>query len=95
LSGHPGRQMAPRSKRIKKDISDEEFLANLGECIRKRRLALGLSQEDAAAKAGVHRTYLSDIERGTRNITVGMLSQVAQALDITLAYLTKSAEPDD
>lgn len=72
--------------------SDEEFLANLGEAIRVRRLALGLSQEEVAARANVHRTYLSDIERGTRNITVGMLAQVAQALQINLAYLTRIAE---
>lgn len=76
----------------KNENSDAEFLANLGEAIRIRRLALGLSQEDVAARANVHRTYLSDIERGTRNITVGMLSQVANALQIKLAYLTRLAE---
>ncbi len=72
--------------------SDEEFLANLGEAIREKRLALGLSQEELALKASVHRTYLSDIERGTRNITVGMLSQVAGALGMHLAHLTRLAE---
>ncbi|HEY9775827.1 MAG TPA: helix-turn-helix transcriptional regulator [Planktothrix sp.] len=87
--------MPPKSKRPKKEISDEQFLLNLGETIRLRRQALGLSQEDTASRAGVHRTYLSDIERGTRNITVGMLAQVAAALEVTLAYLTKAAEPDD
>ena len=75
-----------------KEENDEEFLANLGEAIRIRRLALGLSQEDVAARASVHRTYLSDIERGTRNITVGMLAQVAGALQMKLAHLTRLAE---
>jgi transcriptional regulator with XRE-family HTH domain len=87
--------MAPKTKRFKKELSDEEFLSNLGEIIRDRRLALGLSQEDAAAKAGVHRTYFSDIERGTRNITIGMLAQIAFALDISLTRLTRSAEPKE
>ncbi|HEY9718441.1 MAG TPA: helix-turn-helix transcriptional regulator [Trichormus sp.] len=75
-----------------KEENDAEFLANLGEAIRVRRLALGLSQEDVAARANVHRTYLSDIERGTRNITVGMLAQVAGALQMKLAHLTRQAE---
>lgn len=85
--------MAP--KKPKTVTSDEEFLLNLGEAIRVRRLALGLSQEEVAAKANVHRTYLSDIERGTRNITVGMLSQVANALQMNLAHLTRLAETSD
>lgn len=85
--------MAP--KKTKSVTSDEEFLLNLGEAIRERRLALGLSQEEVATKANVHRTYLSDIERGTRNITVGMLSQVATALQMNLAHLTRLAEATD
>jgi transcriptional regulator with XRE-family HTH domain len=83
-------------KKPKSQTTDEEFLTNLGEAIRMRRLALGLSQEEVATIANVHRTYLSDIERGTRNITVGMLSQVANALEMNLAHLTRMAEtPSD
>jgi len=83
--------MSPKKSK-KEVLSDEEFLQNLGEAIRVRRQALGLSQEQVADKAGVHRTYLSDIERGTRNITVAMLNQVAMALDVELANLTRQAE---
>ena len=76
----------------KDQTNDVQFLANLGEAIRIRRLSLGLSQEDVATRARVHRTYLSDIERGTRNITVGMLAQLASALQVKLAHLAKLAE---
>jgi transcriptional regulator with XRE-family HTH domain len=85
-------EIAMPPKKTKSQVTDEEFLQNLGEAIRVRRLALGLSQEELASRASVHRTYLSDIERGTRNITLGMLAQVANALNMTLASLARLAE---
>ena len=78
--------MSPKNQKA----TDEEFLCKLGEAIRERRLALGLSQEEVATKADVHRTYLSDIERGTRNITIRMLVQIANALQVNLAHLTRN-----
>lgn len=72
--------------------SGDEFLLNLGAAIRARRLALGFSQDEVATQAGLHRTYLSDIERGTRNITVGILARIAEALHVKVAQLARSAE---
>lgn len=50
-------------------------LVVFGLAIQKRRGVLKLSQEEAAARAGIHRTYFADVERGTRNI--GILNFVA------------------
>jgi len=53
----------------------------LGENVRRLRLARGLSQEELAFRAGMKRSYLSDLERGTRNPTVRALGRIAAALE--------------
>lgn len=64
----------------------------LGEALRSRRKALGISQEELADKAGLHRTYVSDVERGTRNVTVKNLFRLATALQIPTSTLIRHAE---
>lgn len=54
----------------------------LGFNLRKLRLEKGLSQEDFAFDAGLHRTYVSDIERGARNPTIEIVEKIANALDV-------------
>ncbi len=49
--------------------------------LRRLRVARGLSQENLAVDAGIDRTYVSRIERGMENPTVGLLEQIASALD--------------
>lgn len=46
-----------------------------------------MSQEELAANAKVHRTYISDVERGVRNLSILTLERIALALDIPLAAL--------
>jgi transcriptional regulator with XRE-family HTH domain len=65
----------------------EEFLLALGDVIHDRRMHLGRSQQELADLAGVHRTYVSDIERGARNLTVTTVSRIAEALDTTPSKL--------
>jgi transcriptional regulator with XRE-family HTH domain len=72
--------------------TETELLSLLGEVVRKRRLALDLSQEELAARAGVHRTYLSDIERGARNITITVLTRLAEALEVRVSRLFRLTE---
>jgi transcriptional regulator with XRE-family HTH domain len=55
--------------------------------VRARRLALGLSQEDLAHKAGLDRTYISGIERGVRNPTLKTADRIAHALGSSLREL--------
>lgn len=66
------------------------FLVALGAEIKHRREEAGLSQEGFAFKSGLHRTYISEIERGNRNISISNLRKVAGALDIPLSELFRS-----
>ncbi|MDR3616844.1 MAG: helix-turn-helix transcriptional regulator [Candidatus Obscuribacterales bacterium] len=59
-----------------------ELLQRIGNTLKTRRQALRLSQIDLADKAQIHRTYIGNIEHGTRNITVSILVRLARALDI-------------
>lgn len=52
--------------------------------LRERRLAAGLSQEELAEKAGLHRTYVSQMERGLKSPTLDVLAKLAGALDMNL-----------
>ena len=58
-----------------------------GDAVRGRREELGLTQEDLAGKAGIRRTYLSDVERGGRNPSLVNIEKVADALALSLAEL--------
>ncbi len=59
----------------------------IGDNIRRRRVAAGLSQEELAARMGVDQAYLSRLELGQRNPTVLTLWHAAVALDIYPALL--------
>ena len=61
----------------------------LGEAIRKRCLALGLTQEELAERADLHWTYVSGIERGVRNVSIVNLFHIALALDVKVRDLIK------
>jgi transcriptional regulator with XRE-family HTH domain len=64
----------------------------LGVAIRERREARGLSQEDLAELADLHRTYISMVERSIRNVSVDALSGIADALDLPPSQLLRQAE---
>jgi len=64
-----------------------EILIKFGDKVRERRTALGLSQEELAGRAGVHRTYIGMIERAEKNITLQNIEKVAKALEIPLDKL--------
>lgn len=57
-----------------------------------RREALGLTREAFAERAGIHRTYPSDIERGTRNLGLLNIERVALALSLKISELFLLAE---
>jgi transcriptional regulator with XRE-family HTH domain len=64
-----------------------QTLTRFGLNVRRRREAIGLSQEALAEKAELDRTYISGIERGTRNPTILSAARVASALKTSLAHL--------
>lgn len=59
-------------------------LEKFGEKVREERHRLGLSQEELASRAGVHRTYIGMIERAEKNITLENIEKIAKALGIPL-----------
>jgi transcriptional regulator with XRE-family HTH domain len=59
----------------------------LGKNVRTRREAMGLSQEAFADLAELHRTYISDIERGQRNPTIQVVEKIAVALNVSAGAL--------
>ena len=58
-----------------------------GNAVRKWRGQLGVSQEELAGRAGLHRTYICDIERGARNVSLQSIEKLARALEISMATL--------
>lgn len=61
----------------------------LGRNVRRLRIERGFSQEELAFRAGMKRSYLSDMERGTRNPTVRALGRLAIALETTADTLLR------
>jgi transcriptional regulator with XRE-family HTH domain len=77
--------------RKKTNLSDQYILA-LSEKIKERREEAGISQEDLADKAKVHRTYISLIERKSCNFGIQIFFRIAEALDIEPLELMQAAE---
>jgi transcriptional regulator with XRE-family HTH domain len=63
------------------------FLKAIGRQLRAARSIKGWSQEHLAAEAGIDRSYMSAIERGTRNISVLKLARIAQVLGVPISKL--------
>lgn len=58
-----------------------------GENVRAVRNSKRISQEELAGRAGIDRTYMSDIENGNRNVSLVIAEKVAKALDVELKSL--------
>jgi transcriptional regulator with XRE-family HTH domain len=69
-----------------------DIRGRFGDAVRDRREALALTQEEFAHRAGIHRTYLSDIERGTRNVSLLNIGRLAEALGVGLSELFRDVE---
>ena len=67
--------------------SEKEILIKFGNKIRKLRNSLGISQEELADKAGLHRTYIGMIERAEKNITLINIEKIANALEVNIKEL--------
>jgi transcriptional regulator with XRE-family HTH domain len=63
------------------------------ENLRKARLAKGLSQEDLAEVAGLHRTYLGSVERSERNVSIDNMERLATAVGVPLPKLLQGEKP--
>jgi CheY-like chemotaxis protein/DNA-binding XRE family transcriptional regulator len=63
----------------------------MGAVIRAHRRRLGVTQEELAWRADIHRTYLADIERGGRNITMRSIANLARALEMSVGELLEQS----
>jgi CheY-like chemotaxis protein len=63
-----------------------------GAAVRAQRLRLGISQELLAERAALHRTYITDVERGARNLSLDSISRLARALDLSVSSLFPSPQ---
>ena len=70
---------------VKRPRSD--ILTRFGQAVRKRRMEMNLSQEALAERADLHRTYVADIERGVRNVSLKNIAKLARALDLSISSL--------
>ena len=61
-----------------------DILIKFGNKVREERTKLSLSQEELAARAGVHRTYIGMIERAEKNITLENIHKVCNALNLKI-----------
>ncbi len=59
----------------------------LAQRLRSERAARGLSQEELADLAGLHRTYVGSVERAERNVSIDNIEQLAGALGLDIAVL--------
>jgi transcriptional regulator with XRE-family HTH domain len=76
-----------------KGQSERQML--LGARIRIRREELGLGQEAMALEAGLHRTYITSLERGQRNPSLETLCKVATAIQMDLGTLVAGLQAVD
>ena len=65
----------------------EPLLIRLGERIRKLRKQRGWTQAEMAEKVGIDRSFLADVERGKRNVSILNLNLIALGLQISLSRL--------
>jgi transcriptional regulator with XRE-family HTH domain len=72
--------------------SATDIRVRFGFVVKTLRERLELTQEDLAEKAGIHRTYLSDIERGSRNVALVNIERLAISLNLTLQELFKRVD---
>jgi len=68
---------------------EKQILIKFGERVREERKKAGLSQEQLAMKAGLHRTYIGMVERAEKNITLENIEKIAKALGLKISDLFK------
>lgn len=71
------------------NLTDKRFLQQLGDRLRERRQARGLTQAELAEQCELHRTFIGSVERGERNISVLNLRLIARQLRMPLAELLR------
>jgi transcriptional regulator with XRE-family HTH domain len=74
-----------RKRQVRKP--GEQLVKVLATNVRAMRHAAGASQEELAARCGLHRTYVGSVERGERNVTLSTLEVLASVLGVSVPEL--------
>ncbi len=67
----------------------------LADNLRNLRISANISQEDFAELCGLHRTYISDIERCTRNVSIDNIERIANAFHVSASDLLKEKQNEN
>ena len=73
-------------------VTPDPLWKAIGAAVRRLREKKGWSQERFAAEVGVHRTYMGDIERGERNVSLTNIGRIAIGLGVSLSALMAEVE---
>lgn len=74
---------------------EEKYIkTQFGLTVRRLRLSRNISQEKFAEIVGLHRTYISEVERGTRNIALINIIRIAEGLEINPSELFHEMEKE-
>jgi CheY-like chemotaxis protein len=65
-----------------------------GSAVKAARNQMKISQDELAYRAGLHRTYVSDIERGARNLSLASIEKLAAALEVSVPRLFNTGVSD-
>lgn len=72
----------------------KDLLFAFGQTVRQIRLSKDISQEKFADMCDLHRTYISDVELGKRNVSLENIGKMANALDMRISELFQEVERD-
>ena len=89
---HDRRNCAVSLDMEEKRIRNTSWLVAFGKTVSMRRKLLGLTQEEVGIRADLHRTYVADIERGARNISLLSLTRLANALEMSASSICFAIE---
>lgn len=73
-------------------VDPKKYIRALGDVVREKRSKLGYSQESFAADVGLHRTYIGQVERGEKNLTLKNLIKIASILKLSPSSILKDTE---
>jgi transcriptional regulator with XRE-family HTH domain len=74
------------------NLEAKRFLRQVGDRVRNRRMALGLTQAQLGAACRLHRTFIGSVERGERNVAILNLRAIARALRVSMTELLSTNE---
>ncbi len=93
LSAYWKRKRAHRGVQMRKATQHKHlFLMHLGNAIKNRRLEMAITQQDLALRAKLHRTYITDVESGHRNISMLTYQTLTQGLLCAMSLPITEAE---